>query len=170
MSESHVYVMRDAAGFVKVGVSRSLDQRVKAVSADRGSSVELIWATTKRENAVDVEFTTHTSLLPMRSEREWFAIDADRAVAAVIDAIAAVDSGDLSGRKRLPSVYKRISPAKGGPTGVRFEADELDALARAAAEDERPPSALLRKIAAEWLRKHGWLTPAKPGRKQGGVE
>ena len=47
------------------------------------------------------------------------------------------------------------------PIGVRFEPDELEALAKAAAADDRPPSALVRKIVAEWLRKHGFLKGSK---------
>jgi hypothetical protein len=43
------------------------------------------------------------------------------------------------------------------PIGVRFDPDERAALERAAAADDRPISALCRKIVAEWLRRNGWL-------------
>ena len=49
--------------------------------------------------------------------------------------------------------------AKKEHIGVRLDADERAALGRAAAGDDRPVSALCRKILAEWLRKHGWLKP-----------
>jgi hypothetical protein len=41
--------------------------------------------------------------------------------------------------------------------GVRLANDEWEALVRAAASDDRPISALIRKIVAEWLRANGFL-------------
>ena len=41
---------------------------------------------------------------------------------------------------------------------VRLSPAERDALERAAAADERPPSTLLRKLLLQWLREHGWMT------------
>jgi hypothetical protein len=54
---------------------------------------------------------------------------------------------------------------KTDPIGVRLDPEERAALERAAAADDRPLSALCRRIVAEWLRKNGWLKPdQKPGR------
>lgn len=47
--------------------------------------------------------------------------------------------------------------AKTKHIGVRLEPDEREALERAAASDDRPLSALIRKIVAEWLRTNGYL-------------
>lgn len=41
--------------------------------------------------------------------------------------------------------------------GVRLEAHEKAALERAAKADQRPLSAMIRKITTEWLRANGWL-------------
>ena len=53
-----------------------------------------------------------------------------------------------------------IGMAKKPPLGVRLETEEHEALARAAAADNRSASAMARKVLADWLRKDGWL--AKP--------
>ena len=45
------------------------------------------------------------------------------------------------------------------PIGVRLEPDEIAALKAAAKADQRPTSALIRKITTEWLREKGWLAP-----------
>ena len=57
--------------------------------------------------------------------------------------------------------------AKSEMIGVRFEPDEEDALIRAAAEDDRPKSALVRKVFVAWLRANGWLKD--DGATQGGA-
>jgi hypothetical protein len=44
--------------------------------------------------------------------------------------------------------------------GVRMDAEIKDALIRAAAADDRTVSALINRVLADWLRKHGWLAPA----------
>ncbi len=49
------------------------------------------------------------------------------------------------------------SVPKRPPLGIRFENDEQEALERAAKADDRPTSALGRRIILEWLRAHGWL-------------
>lgn len=51
--------------------------------------------------------------------------------------------------------------AKTDPLGVRLDPSERSALAKAAAADDRSQSALVRKIVAEWLRRHGWLSEPK---------
>ena len=43
------------------------------------------------------------------------------------------------------------------PLGIRFENDEQEALERAAALDDRPVSAMGRKIILDWLRTNGFL-------------
>lgn len=43
------------------------------------------------------------------------------------------------------------------PLGIRLDPVEREALERAAKADDRPVSALARKILAEWLRKNGWV-------------
>ena len=50
---------------------------------------------------------------------------------------------------------------KTDPIGIRLEPAERDALERAAAGDDRPMSALARKVLVDWLRKNGWLKGAK---------
>ena len=44
--------------------------------------------------------------------------------------------------------------------GIRLEADEKAALEAAAKADQRPLSAMGRKIIADWLRERGYLGPA----------
>ena len=46
------------------------------------------------------------------------------------------------------------------PLGIRFENDEQEALERAAALDDRPVSAMGRKIILDWLRANGHLGTA----------
>jgi hypothetical protein len=45
--------------------------------------------------------------------------------------------------------------------GVRLESHEKAALERAAKADQRPLSAMIRKITTEWLRANGWLEPER---------
>jgi hypothetical protein len=52
------------------------------------------------------------------------------------------------------------------PLNVRFGEDEREALERAAAADDRPLSAMVRKIVVDWLRRGGWLAKAKKERKK----
>ena len=59
--------------------------------------------------------------------------------------------------------------AKDPALGIRLEPDERDALERAAKADDRPLSAMGRKILVEWLRTNGWMperrqVPREPGR------
>lgn len=51
--------------------------------------------------------------------------------------------------------------AKTDTLGVRLDPNEKAALGRAAAADDRPMSALARKIIAEWLAKNGWMKGGK---------
>lgn len=59
------------------------------------------------------------------------------------------------------SLCYTIHMTKTDPVGIRLEPEERAALERAAAADDRPMSALARKILVEWLRKHGHLKGAK---------
>jgi hypothetical protein len=59
------------------------------------------------------------------------------------------------------------SMAKTDAIGTRLEPDEFNALRRAAAADDRPVTALIRRIIAEWLRTNGWLDPPAPAPKAG---
>ena len=47
---------------------------------------------------------------------------------------------------------------KTDPIGVRLDPSEREALERAAKVDERPMSALARKVLVDWLKKNGWMT------------
>ncbi len=49
------------------------------------------------------------------------------------------------------------------PTPIRFTAEEHAALARAAEADQRPLSAMARKIIVDWLKERGWLENEKQG-------
>ena len=40
---------------------------------------------------------------------------------------------------------------------IRLDEAEMDALKRAAADDDRPVSALARRVLAAWLREGSWL-------------
>ena len=48
------------------------------------------------------------------------------------------------------------------PLGIRLETSERAALDQAARADQRPLSALGRRIITDWLRQNGWLE-AQPG-------
>ncbi len=48
------------------------------------------------------------------------------------------------------------------PLGIRFDQHEQEALEAAAKADERPTSALGRKIILAWLRGNGWLPNEGP--------
>jgi hypothetical protein len=47
--------------------------------------------------------------------------------------------------------------AKTPPLGVRLDPAVKAALEKAAEADDRPLSALIAKIVAEWVRREGWL-------------
>lgn len=47
--------------------------------------------------------------------------------------------------------------AKADILGIRLNPAEQGALKRAASADDRPVSALARKVLVEWLRLNGWL-------------
>ncbi len=55
---------------------------------------------------------------------------------------------------------------------VRLPEEMLEALKIAAAEDERTPSNLVRKVLSDYLRKQGYLKakPKSAGRKRGGKD
>jgi uncharacterized protein (DUF1778 family) len=52
---------------------------------------------------------------------------------------------------------------KDASIGIRLEEDERAALERAAAADDRPLSALARKMIVDALRRGGWLAKVKKG-------
>lgn len=52
-------------------------------------------------------------------------------------------------------------PRKAAPLGVRLEADEREALERAAAADHRPTSSMARLLIAAGLQERGWLASKK---------
>jgi predicted transcriptional regulator len=47
--------------------------------------------------------------------------------------------------------------AKTPPLGVRLDPDVKAALEMAAEADDRPLSAMIAKIVAQWVRREGWL-------------
>lgn len=55
--------------------------------------------------------------------------------------------------------------AKDPALGIRLESDERAALERAAKADERPLSAMGRKILVEWLRGNGWMVERRAVRR-----
>lgn len=65
-----------------------------------------------------------------------------------------VVNNNVDSRSRL--LYQ-AGMAKTPPLGVRLDPEVKAALERAAAADDRPLSALIAKIVAEWVRREGWL-------------
>lgn len=59
-----------------------------------------------------------------------------------------------------PCSYLTIM-SKLDPIGVRLTVEEKRALEHAAAADDRPVSALARKVLIDWLREHGWIQELK---------
>ena len=47
--------------------------------------------------------------------------------------------------------------AKERNLNIRLDDEEMDALSRAAMDDDRPTSALARRVLINWLRDNGWL-------------
>lgn len=52
--------------------------------------------------------------------------------------------------------------AKEPALGIRLEASERKALENAAKADQRPLSAMSRKIIVDWLRANGWFSDDEP--------
>ncbi len=79
-----VYVMDDSDGLVKIGISRHPPNRARYFRA-AGKRVIVAYAgeCADQRTAKAVETRTHASLCGFRQMGEWFAVNAERAVAAV---------------------------------------------------------------------------------------
>lgn len=80
-----VYVMRDARGYVKVGISNAPLARIRELSAGNPEGLELVFQTLEysRAYALAVEAAVHHDLAAFRKGREWFDCTAGRAMQAI---------------------------------------------------------------------------------------
>ncbi len=92
-----------------------------------------------------MERAAHNLLSAKRHEGEWFNVSIDAAIAAVNHAIKMVDAGEVS----APAARARQENV----IGIRLDEKEHESLKRAAREDDRTISALVRRIIIEWLEK-----------------
>lgn len=135
----HVYVAEDSSGLMKVGISMSLDSRMKTLTAERRSSVNIIWATPSRADARDIEYIAHSILEPQRAVQEWFSISHAVAIEAIVAAIARVEDGDLSMRRRMGfpnELRKRGIPMEN--VSIRLPQELLVSAQLASIKDGRP--------------------------------
>lgn len=116
---AHVYVMEDANGATKVGLSKFTDARVRNVSLDRRAKVALVWATPLRYDAKIVEGTAHNMLLEHRIKGEWFSVDAEQAIEAVTKSIQLIEGGHVPERSPLPDGGARTLPGRFQEPDVR---------------------------------------------------
>lgn len=157
-SPSHVYVMSASDGLVKIGLSRKLDYRLKAISKpDRPVTLE--WATARHPDSLTVEMTAHTLLQKHHVSGEWFNASVEDAIIAICSAITIAGNGDKSHRRRI-RYHRRPSnqTKKTISFGFSLPSEALAALKAAAKNDTRTVSGMTHKIVTDWLKSNGHLS------------
>jgi hypothetical protein len=93
---SNVYIVAEQGGPRKIGVSDSPEKRIVNLRSGRAPlSIVAIYPREAHDAGI-VERLAHRLLKEKQVSCEWFAITNEQAVAAVREAIALVNSGDLS--------------------------------------------------------------------------
>jgi hypothetical protein len=96
-----VYVIHDPKRGSKVGITTNLAERLRWFTMGLRKQTRLVWHTEPRVDAPLIETAAHLALLRHHTGGEWFAIHPDAATAAVLDAIRAVERGEVSGLRRI---------------------------------------------------------------------
>lgn len=149
MTSRCVYVMRDADGYAKIGMSRNIPLRLAALKYERKSDISVVFSREAGEIAASVEMIAHTILASKRQYGEWFSVNIDEAIAAVVEAFERVAAGDLSLKKRLS--HNRGPGGGTQPVSIRFDHVPYDALRQVAEAEDRSISSVVRRIVDEWI-------------------
>jgi hypothetical protein len=92
---SSVYVVADERGWHKIGVTADIDLRLYHLSRDIGfKPVHLVHSVFGDRDCVHIENLAHWSLIDHENHREWFKVDAARAIEAVHDAKRRFEAGE----------------------------------------------------------------------------
>lgn len=96
MSRANVYIIAEQDGPRKIGISDDPVNRILSLQAGRSPLSVVASYLRDGGDAGIVERIAHRLLKEKRVVGEWFDVIDDQAIAAVREAIALVDSGDLS--------------------------------------------------------------------------
>ncbi len=92
---SVVYVVADDRGWHKIGVTADITLRLYHLSRDIGfRPVSLVHTIPAGVSASKVENLAHWALIDFEHHHEWFNVAAERAVAAIEDAMRRYDAGE----------------------------------------------------------------------------
>lgn len=91
----NVYAIQSETGPVKIGVSANPKERLKLLTNAQPFGASIIHVTAvPRGKVYAVEAAAHAILKEKRQRGEWFNVTKDEAVAAIEEAVAAVDRGE----------------------------------------------------------------------------
>lgn len=91
-----VYVMLADDGLVKIGISAHPKSRLAALRSTQRKKISLEYATEALPNCLDIEAIAHKLLAGQRVSGEWFAVDVEKAVWAIGEAIRIARSGEVA--------------------------------------------------------------------------
>jgi len=87
-----IYVF-ESGGLVKIGVSKNVKNRLKAIQTANGNEVRAVAESDFCHNAEQLESVIHISLSAYKSFGEWFDVDSDYAVALMFNTFDALAIG-----------------------------------------------------------------------------
>jgi hypothetical protein len=67
-----VYILRNDWGLHKIGITNNIKQRIASISNNSGLSIEIIYLSSKVENAQTIETYLHRKYSDYRTTGEWF--------------------------------------------------------------------------------------------------
>jgi hypothetical protein len=104
--DTWLYVIRSAAGPVKVGISSDVDKRLRQLQTGQpfGMTVQGTAGPMSRDMAVRVEGCVHTLLGERRCRGEWFDATIDHVCEALARAAESVGEAFIDGRNE-PAVH-----------------------------------------------------------------
>jgi hypothetical protein len=88
---TRVYVIEDAAGWCKIGLSRDPEGRLRALQTGNPRPLRLAYVTQPftRDDAALLEYVAHLGFAKHRVNGEWFACRAETVEAGLKGAVAA---------------------------------------------------------------------------------
>ena len=85
----HVYILQRPDGLIKVGFSTDPTKRLRNLETQGGFDAVNAWVSIPSENAKSAEHKAHESMADRRVIGEWFNVEFDDALNAVLAALAA---------------------------------------------------------------------------------
>ena len=147
MSARSLYVIGGETGPLKIGISGDVAQRVATLQYDVSPTLRAHHQVRPTGDARLVERVAHQLLAAKRLRGEWFDVSIEEAIAAVEQAIALVDAGDLS---LAPDPDPNIRA-----TTIKLPVAVLTALKSMAVERRVPTNDLMVEAIEDFLRLHG---------------